>query len=165
VQSLQLKQKTNWMCVPADSHNETVTNSLQPELELHIMKPSVVTLQTHNLLDPCERTPPHPKLQSGTSVEKWVRFQGGTRCFITSLGCGRLVSSVLYELRYVYVICLCIWLFKFLIATIFPLLLYITDSALLKHLQCSYDTAFSFTFVKVFKISHGIFEGESLPFL
>jgi hypothetical protein len=75
VQSVQMKQKTNLVYVVADSCNEEVTNSLQPELELPIIEPSEITLQKHILLDPCECTPPQPKLQKETSVEKWVRLK------------------------------------------------------------------------------------------
>ncbi|XP_021936967.1 transcription factor E2F8-like isoform X2 [Zootermopsis nevadensis] len=72
VHSLQLKRKTNLGCVVAGSCNEAITDSWQPELEC-----SDIILQTHSLLDPCEHTPPQPKLRNDVSVESWDSTEMG----------------------------------------------------------------------------------------
>jgi hypothetical protein len=77
---VQLKRKSNLVHVEEDNGNSINTDSLQPELELKIMEPSEITLQTRRVLDPCECISPQPRLHSRASAVNWVRLQGGEGC-------------------------------------------------------------------------------------
>ncbi|XP_069675211.1 transcription factor E2F8-like isoform X2 [Periplaneta americana] len=70
VQSLQLKQKTNFVRVVADNCDGTITDSAGG-MELHVMEPNEITTKTHNILNPCEHTPPQSRLQNEASSSSW----------------------------------------------------------------------------------------------
>ncbi|KAJ4450418.1 hypothetical protein ANN_01842 [Periplaneta americana] len=70
VQSLQLKQKTNFVRVVADNCDGTITDS-NGGMELHVMEPNEITTKTHNILNPCEHTPPQSRLQNEASSSSW----------------------------------------------------------------------------------------------
>jgi hypothetical protein len=72
LQSLQLKQKSGVVHTLAGSCYGTGTDmgTAEPDLELHVMEPSDITLQAHGIPDPLEYSPS----QNGSSTAQQVRF-------------------------------------------------------------------------------------------